>query len=279
MSDRYLSGRVAWVTGGASGVGRACATALAKAGADIAIGSLLAGPKTNVLPRQVVYLPTSSELAEARAQLEALGVRVHAAPLDVTSDESVESFFADAVAVFGKFDILVNAAGTWGNQPMAGHPDGFWHRLIDVNLNGPYRTTKRVLPGMIERGWGRIVNIGSTAATEGERHNAAYCAAKHGLLGLTRCVALEAAPHGVTCNVVSPGHLLTTSSTVSARLTIEREGLTVSVDDIIAQRAKATLQGRLIEPREIAASVAFLCSEDAKSITMENLRQSGGMLW
>ena len=86
-------------------------------------------------------MPTGSELAEARAELETLGVRVHAAPLDVTSDESVESFFADAVAVFGRIDILVNAAGTWGNQPMAGHPDGFWHRLIEVNLNG--RTAPR----------------------------------------------------------------------------------------------------------------------------------------
>ncbi|RWQ70199.1 MAG: SDR family oxidoreductase [Mesorhizobium sp.] len=94
---------------------------------------------------------------------------------------------------------------------------------------------------------------------------------KRGLLGLTRCVALKAAPHGVTCNTVSPGHLITTSSSVSARLRIEREGLTGSVDDILAQRAKGTIQGRLIEPHEIAASVAFLCREEAKSFTMENL--------
>jgi len=278
MPDHYLSGRAAWVTGGASGMGRACALALARAGADVAIGSLLADHRDDVLPEQVVYLPTDSELAEARDELEALGVRAYAASLDLRSDESVESFFAATVDAFGKVDILVNAAGTWGDQSMIGHPDEFWHRMIDVNLNGPYRTIKRVLPGMIERGWGRIVNIGSTASTEGERHNAAYCAAKHGLLGLTRCVALETAPYGVTCNTVSPGHVDTTASRLNAKLRVE-SGAAASIEEAVAKHAAAMVQGRLIEPREIAATVAFLCTEDAKSFTMENLRQSGAMLW
>ncbi|RWQ70204.1 MAG: SDR family NAD(P)-dependent oxidoreductase [Mesorhizobium sp.] len=89
-------------------------------------------------------------------------------------------------------DILVNAAGTWGDESV-GHSDAHWHRLIDVNLNGPYHTIKRVLPGMIERGWGRIINIGSTAASEGERHNAAYCAVSAGCWG--SLVALLSRPH------------------------------------------------------------------------------------
>lgn len=260
-------------------MGRACAVALAKAGADVAIGSLLASPQSGVLANQIVYLPSDSELAEARAELEALDVRAFALGLDLRSDESVESFFAAAVAALGKIDILVNAAGTWGDEPMVGHSDAHWHRMIDVNLNGPYRTIKRVLPGMIERGWGRIINIGSTAASEGERHNAAYCAAKHGLLGLTRCVALEAAPHGVTCNTVSPGWTRTTAARWGAERRVEREHLSITAEDVLAQNAKATIQGRLIEPYEIAATVAFLCREEAKSFTMENLRQSGGMLW
>jgi 3-hydroxybutyrate dehydrogenase len=278
MAQRFLAGRVAWVTGGASGMGRACAVALAEAGADIAIGSLLADAQSDVLPQQVVYLPTSSELAAARTELESLGARVHADSLDLRSDESVERFYSGAVGTFGRIDILVNAAGTWGDQPMVGHPDAFWHRMIDVNLNGPFRTIKRVLPGMIERGWGRIVNIGSTAATEGERHNAAYCAAKHGLLGLTRCVALESAPHGITCNMVSPGHVDTTASRLGTRQRGERDA-GEPINDLVAEHAARMLQGRLIEPEEIAATVAFLCSEDARSFTMENLRQSGGMLW
>jgi NAD(P)-dependent dehydrogenase (short-subunit alcohol dehydrogenase family) len=278
MPDRYLSGRAAWVTGGASGMGRACAKALADAGADVAIGSLLADAQGDVLPEQVVYLPTDSELADARAELGSRGARVYAASLDLRSDESVERFFSATVDAFGKVDILVNAAGTWGDQPMVGHPDEFWHRMIDVNLNGPYCTIRRVLPGMIERGWGRIVNVGSTAATEGERHNAAYCAAKHGLLGLTRCVALESAPHGVTCNMVSPGHVDTTASRLSTRLRGQR-ATDEPVDDLVAKHAAAMIQGRLIQPDEIAATVAFLCREDARSFTMENIRQSGGMLW
>jgi len=277
MSDRDFSGRAAWVTGGASGVGRACAVALAKAGADIAIGSLLAGHEKHVVPQQFVYLPSDSELDDARIELETFGTRVHAAPLDVTSDESVENFFRSVTSILGKIDILVNAAGSWGDQSMINHPDEFWHRTIDVNLNGPYRTIKRVLPGMVERGWGRIINIGSTAATEGEKSNAAYCAAKHGLLGLTRCVALEAAPYGVTCNAVSPGHLITTATRQSIGREMERTGLTF--DDVLARRETKLVQQRLIEPQEIAATVAFLCSEGAKSFTMENLRQSGGMLW
>jgi 3-hydroxybutyrate dehydrogenase len=278
MSDRYLAGRSAWVTGGVSGMGRACAVALATAGADIAIGSLLYEDDNTVLPGQILYLPTSSELSDARTELERLGIDVYAASLDLRSDESVNNFFAEVVEAFGKVDILVNAAGTWGDHSMVGHPDEFWHRMIDVNLNGPYRTIKRVLPGMLERRWGRIVNIGSTAATEGERHNAAYCAAKHGLLGLTRCVALESAPYGVTCNVVSPGHVDTTASRISARHLVE-QGTAESLDHAVALHAAELIQNRLIEPGEIAATVAFLCSEDARSFTMENLRQSGGMLW
>jgi NAD(P)-dependent dehydrogenase (short-subunit alcohol dehydrogenase family) len=239
----------------------------------------LAGPEVNPLAKQILYRPSATELDEARAELETFGGRVYAAELDLTSDESVERFAREAAADLGEIDILVNAAGAWGDYLMVGHPDEHWFRMIDVNLHGPYRTIKQVLPGMIERGWGRIVNIGSTASTEGEEHNAAYCAAKHGLLGLSRCVALEGATHGVTCNVVSPGHLNTTAAAFSARKEIAQGGLKSSVEDVLAERAAALIQRRLIEPDEIAATVAFLCTDDARSITMENLRQSGGMRW
>src|SRR5262249_26030454 len=151
VSDRYLTGKAAWVTGGASGMGRACAVALAKAGADVAIGSLLEGPGADVLPQQILYVPTASELEEVRRELDGLGAGVYAAHLDLRSDESVDAFFAGALGAFGKIDILVNAAGTWGDESMIGHSDAHWHRMIDVNLNGPYRTIKRVFPGMVER--------------------------------------------------------------------------------------------------------------------------------
>jgi NAD(P)-dependent dehydrogenase (short-subunit alcohol dehydrogenase family) len=230
-----------------------------------------------LLPQQVTYLPTTSELDTAKSELEKLGGRVYAAALDVRSDASVDDFFAGSIAELGKIDILVNAAGAGGYQPMMGHPDEFWHRMIDVNLNGPFRTIKRVFPGMMERGWGRIVSIASTASTEGEAGRAAYCAAKSGQLGLMRCVALEGATHGVTCNTVSPGHLLTTTTHEYARREAERGGNQRSIDEILADKRRATVQKRLIDPDEIAATVLFLCSEEARSFTMENLRHSGGM--
>jgi NAD(P)-dependent dehydrogenase (short-subunit alcohol dehydrogenase family) len=278
MSERSLEGRTAWVTGGASGMGRAIALALAEAGADVAIGSLLAeGGATR--PADVdTYFPTDDELEAARAALEAKGARVLARPLDVRSNEQVQGFFEAACEAFGKIDILVNAAGTDVNQTIVDHPDELWHRVIDTNLNGNYRTIKRCLPGMIERGWGRIVIIASTAASVGSPTNPAYCTSKAGLLGLMRCVALEAGPHGVTCNAISPGFVDTPMAETFFRHAVER-GEAPSVEAARAEAIKDYPQGAFIEPGDIASLAAFLCSEGAARITMEDLRVSGGALW
>ncbi len=125
--------------------------------------------------------------------LSAHGTRVYAAHLDVRDSEVTNRFVAEAQAAIGPADILVNAAGTTAEQPVCGHSDALWDKIVDTNLTGAFRVTRAVLPGMIERGWGRIVNIGSTAASVGWKDNPAYCASKAGLLGLTRCVALEGA--------------------------------------------------------------------------------------
>jgi NAD(P)-dependent dehydrogenase (short-subunit alcohol dehydrogenase family) len=204
MSDRFLSGRVAWVTGGASGMGRATALGLARAGADVAIGSLVASQRAAVLADQNCHTPKDEALASTKAEIESHGVTALAMGLDVCSDESVEGSFRTILAAWGKIDILINAAGSSVRKYMANHPDELWHRMLEVNLTGPYRTIKRCLPGMIERRWGRIVNFASTAANVGYPMHGAYCASKSGLLGLTRCVALEGAPHGVTCNALNP---------------------------------------------------------------------------
>ena len=202
MSERFLAGRAAMVTGGASGMGRAMALAFAGAGADVAIGSLLAGGDTTA--GELSNLPAADEIEGTAKEIEERGVAALAMGLDVTSVDSVQAFFDAAVEAFGKIDILANAAGITAEQTVCGHPDALWDKVIDVNLTGTYRTIKLCLPGMIERKWGRIVNIASTAASVGAPTSGAYGASKAGVVGLTRCVALEGAEHGVTCNAISP---------------------------------------------------------------------------
>ena len=272
----FLSGRVAMVTGGASGMGRAMALAFASAGADVVIGSLLQG--ASVTEGEVVHLPGQEVLERTRADIEAHGVACLATGLDVTRDESVQAFYDEAVEHFGKIDILANAAGITAEQTISGHPDPVWHRVIDVNLNGTYRAIKRVLPGMMERGWGRIINIASTAANVGAVTSGAYCASKAGVVGLTRCVALEGAPHGVTCNAISPTWVNTDfGKGWMGDIAEKQEGR--SGDAYIDDAKQANPQGRLIEPGEVGALALFLCQENARGLTMENLTISAGSLW
>ena len=187
--------------GGVTGMGRAIATELARAGANVAVGSLMDRAGAHVTDVQRATKLVRDDFEAARSDLESHGVGALAVGLDVCSNDSVEAFYDQTIETFGTIDILVNAAGTFMfNHLMVGHPDNYWFRTIDANLNGPYRTIKSCLPAMIEQRWGRIVNVASTAANVGADDHAAYCASKGGLLGLTRCIALEGAPHGVTCN-------------------------------------------------------------------------------
>ena len=279
MTDRYLKGRAAWVTGGATGMGRAIALALAEAGADVAIGSLVEDERDNVVDDQCVYLLSDDEMESARAEIEACGVRAMARGLDVCSTQSVESFHQAAVQAFGKIDILVNGAGCSGRNFVAGHSDDLWHRLIDINLNGPYRTSKVCLPAMIERGWGRIVNLASTAANVGAVAHAAYCAGKSGLLGLTRCVALEGAEHGVTCNAINPGFVATPQNAIAAVQQMKLDGMEGSVEDYRAEVAETIPQKRWVKPEEVAAFAAYLCRDEALPFTGQDITISAGSNW
>jgi 3-hydroxybutyrate dehydrogenase len=276
VTDRFLAGKTAMVTGGASGMGLAMARAFAAAGASVAIGSLLAGGKK--AEGEVVHMPGQEQLDEACAAIEAEGVGCLGMDLDVTSDESVDAFHRATVERLGPVDILANAAGITAEQTIAGHPDALWHKVIDVNLTGTYRAIKRVLPSMMERGWGRIINIASTAASVGAVTSGAYCASKAGVVGLTRCVALEGAPHGVTCNAISPTWV-DTSFAREWMTDIAEHQQHRSGDEYVADVQQANPQGRLISPSEIGALALFLCTEGAKGITMEDLRVSAGSLW
>ena len=277
-SDRFLDGRAAMVTGGASGMGRAMALAFAEAGADVAVGSLLSDRSGTVADGEVAYLPGRGELDATAREIEACGGRALAMGLDVTSMESVETFFDAAVEAFGKVDILANAAGITAEQTIVGHTDVLWQKVLDVNLSGTYRSIKLCLPGMIEREWGRIVNIASTAASVGAPTSGAYCASKAGVVGLSRCVALEGAAHGVTCNTISPTWVETGFGrdwmSGIAESQESRPG-----EAYIADVKSANPQGRLIQPSEIGALALYLCREEAVGVTMQDLTISAGSLW
>ena len=252
--------RVAVVTGGLAGIGLSIARKLAEDGLKVAIGARRGDD------------PALQEMAAKE-----VGPETFVARLDVCDEGSVEGFFADVEDALGPIDILVNAAGITIHHTVSGHGLKDWEQVIDTNLTGPFLTTRATLPGMIERGWGRIVNIASTAAKSAVADHPAYCASKAGLLGLTRAVALEGAPHGVSCVSVSPTWVETEMLRSSAEIMAKQAGH--SVEDEIAALAKANPQNRLVQPEEIAALVAFLCSDAAPALTMEDISVNAGAHW
>ena len=277
MTERFLEGRTAWVTGGASGMGRAIALALARAGADVAIGSLLEGGM--VYGAAYTTRPDRKALDDVAHAIRSEKVRCFADNLDVRSNESIDAFHETALRQLATIDILINAAGVAAQEAIVGHNDDTWQNVLDVNLSGAYRTIKRCMGPMMERRWGRIVNIASTAANVGWPRHSAYCASKAGLLGLTRCVALEGAEHGVTCNAINPGSVGTELMRLDILRQIEAHGQAGSVAENFARIAAAMPQKRLIEPDEIAALAVYLCRDEAAALTMQDLTVSGGALW
>lgn len=272
-----LSGRTALITGGLTGQGFAIAQALTREGANIAVGSFV-GEAAGRLADSAAY-PEGSDVARVAEALKVHGTEIHAGHLDVRDSTSVDAFVAAAENTCGPIDILVNAAGTTAEQPVCGHSDALWQKIIDTNLTGAFRMTRALLPGMIERGWGRIINIGSTAASVGWKDNPAYCASKAGLLGLTRCVALEGAPHGVTCVMISPTWVETELMRRNVAQVVAREGKGRTLEDAMAEIARQNPQQRIIQPDEIAALAVFLCSDGSRGLTMENIQVTGGALW
>jgi NAD(P)-dependent dehydrogenase (short-subunit alcohol dehydrogenase family) len=277
VPDRFLAGRAAWVTGGVTGIGRAIACEIARAGANVAIGAL---PDDRQLPGGAYAAqPGDEDFRQATAAIERAGVKCFAAAFDLRSVETLQAFHAAAVAAVGPIDILVNAAGVCAQAALVEPGDDVWHTVIDIDLNGPYRTIKLCLPGMIERKWGRIVNVASTAATVGFVRHGAYCAAKSGLLGLSRCVALEGAPHGVTCNAISPGSVDTGMTRRGSAIRIRQGGQGATIEENLRRIAESSPQRRLIEAAEIAAFALFLCRDEARGLTMEDVTIAGGALW
>lgn len=256
--ERYLDGRVAIITGGFSGIGKAIALALAERGATIAVGA-------RRQPAAIVE------------ELESASERCFFHQLDVASVDSIVGF-VDALAVkHGHADILVNSAGVTAHEFVCGHDEQSWLDVIDINLSGPFRMIRACLPAMKARNWGRIINIGSTAATTATADHAAYCASKSGLLGLNRAVALEAAPHGVSSIVISPTWVQTEMFDSSMEIQARKAGH--SVDEEIAKIVAQQPQQRLVQPQELGALAAFLCRDEALGITMEDIQLNAGAWW
>lgn len=244
--------RVAIVTGGVTGIGLAIARALAVQGHRVATGA--------------------RRVQEATEEGEILTL-----PLDMCSETSVAEFCDEVRRKLGPTGILVNAAGIELVAPTSELSLADWSRVIETNLTGPFLMTRAVMPEMIGAGWGRIVNIASTAAHTAMPGHAPYCASKAGLLGLTRVTALEGAPYGVTCTSVSPTWVETDMLRASAARMAAEKGGTQAEE--IASLARANPQNRLVQPEEIAALVTFLCSEAAPALTMEDISVNAGAHW
>lgn len=271
-----LKGKVAMVTGGASGMGRAMAMAFAREGANLAIGSLtrktgktISGEITNLLDPQAID--------QVKAEIEGLGVSCLAMELDVTSSASVAEFVRKTVERFERIDILANAAGMTCEQKIDGHDDALWQRVLDVNLTGTFRCIKGVLPIMKKNKWGRIINIASTAANVGGATNGAYCAAKAGVVGLTRCVALEGADFGISANAICPAWVNTSFGRqwMGDIANTDR----VSADAKIQEIVNSYPQRRLISPEEVGNLALFLALDETFGVSGQDITISGAGLW
>jgi NAD(P)-dependent dehydrogenase (short-subunit alcohol dehydrogenase family) len=249
-----LQGRHALVTGAGRGIGAAIAARLVAEGARVTLLSR-----------------TQSQLDQVMREL---GDPAQAVCADITDLHGTREAFERAVEGFGPVDILINNAGQAESAPTHRAPEELWHSMLAVNLTGTYYGIRAVLPTMIDRQFGRIVNVASTAGVRGYAYVAAYCAAKHGVIGLTRALALEVAQRNITVNAVCPGY--TDTDLVRGTIANIQEVTGRSAEEARAALTKSNPQGRLIQPAEVANAVAWLCLPGTEAITGQSIAIAGG---
>ncbi|RSZ46151.1 MULTISPECIES: SDR family NAD(P)-dependent oxidoreductase [unclassified Variovorax] len=255
MQSNSLTGRHALVTGAARGIGAEIARTLAAEGAILT----LLGRDREALQRVADSLAGS-------------GHGVVAA--DVASPEAVQAAFAEVRAARGPVAVLVNNAGAAESAPFLKTSFELWQRMLSVNLTGSFLCAQAALPDMLDAGWGRIVNIASTAGQKGYAYVAAYTAAKHGVIGLTRALALEVARKGITVNAVCPGYTDTDILRNSVANVVGKTGR--SEADALAEFSSVNPQKRIVQPSEVADTVRWLCGAGAASVTGQSISVSGG---
>jgi len=253
-----VSGRVALVTGAGRGIGRSTALALAVRGV-----------------RVMAVARTESDLAAVAG--EAAGIEYVAA--SIAGARACEEIVAETERRLGPIDILVLNAGIGSDseEPIWAQPTEVWDETMRVNLDAPFHLCRVATGGMVERGFGRIVMVSSTAGHVGGARMSAYTASKHGLDGLMRAVAQDVGRHGITCNAVAPGWVRTPMAERSARVEAERRGTTV--DAVWEERGASYPRGRVVEPDEVAEVIAFLASDAASGVNGEVVTVALGGVW
>ncbi len=255
-----LAGKVAVITGSTSGIGLAYARALAKAGANIVLNGM--------------GEPADIEKERSGVERE-FGVKAVHSPADMTKPAEIEQMIALGEKTFGSVDILINNAGIQFVSPVEEFPPEKWDAIIAINLSSAFHAIRAAVPGMKKRGWGRIINTASAHSLVASPFKSAYVAAKHGIAGLTKTVALELATFKITCNAISPGYVWTPLVEKQIPDTMKARNMTKEqvIKDVMLQ-AQPTKE--FVTSEQVAALAVYLCGDDAAQITGANLSIDGG---
>src|SRR5215213_4500874 len=249
-----LNGKIALITGGGRGIGRAIALSFARQGARIAVAAR-----------------TAEQVEQVAGEIGDNAIALHC---DVSDPENVTRIFEETRERLGDVDILVNNAGIAESATIVTTSDDLWARHLAINLSGTFYCTRAALPAMLKKNWGRVINVASIAGKTGAPYIAAYSASKHGVMGLTRSIALEVAANGITVNAICPGYVDTEMVSRGVERITTRTGR--SAEEALDTLKKMNPQNRLVTSEEVAAVALLLASEEGGAINGQGINVDGG---